>query len=611
MKAMQTIINYIKSLQINQQIFYLTIVLATIPLLIISMIIYYASVQIVKKEYAESSQLILENLSFNIDQYLQSIETGALSIHLENDFQQTLEEWSKVNVDTDPYLNLQLETNLKKFISAINLSINDAVSVQIYSEQQVFHSDFFRYEVFEASQVEESVIYKKALEAKGNIILSRTHQSIYDSDDDAVISLARTINKIGSKQPLGVLVLNVQLNALHDILRLSETSNRNFIIMDSEASVIYASDKDIIDESMHLIGHNQKLTNVLASNDVENDLYVTVNHTPSFVNFVTSPYSDWTVIQYIDQAEMTKQASHLRTIFWILIVLSLITAFSFMIILQKRVTQPVIELSEKVDLIGKGDFTVQLKETDRLDEFGTLYKGFNRMTQDLANNVERSSILKTQQKVAHYSALKSQIHPHFLANALESIQMQAIINQQHDISEMIGLLGALFRKSIQSGKELVTLEEELSHIRLYIDVQQMRFGDKINYIEDIDERALGKGVLHFSLQPFVENAIIHGLEAQHEDGSICIRAEISGEHLLISIKDSGVGMDEENIKRINKQLQSNSEQLNDKHIGIKNVHDQIRYYFGEAYGVSIDNAIDKGTIVTLTLPIRELSKQED
>lgn len=605
MKALKTIIHYIKRLQINQQIFYLTIVLATIPLLIISIIIYYASVQTVKKEYAESSQLILENLSFNIDQYLQSIETGALSIHLENDFQQTLEEWSKVNVDTDPYLNLQLETSLKNFISAINLSINDAVSVQIYSEQQVFHSDFFRYEVFEASQVEDSVIYKKALEAKGNIVLSRTHQSIYNSGDDAVISLARTINKIGSKQPLGVLILNVELNALHDILRLSETSNRNFIIMDSEASVIYASDKDIIDESMHLVGHNQKLTNVLALDEAENDLYVTVNHTPSFVNFVTSPYSDWTVIQYIDQTEMTQQASHLRTIFWILIILSLITAFSFMIILQKRVTQPVVELSEKVDLIGKGDFTVQLKETDRLDEFGTLYKGFNQMTQDLANNVERSSILKTQQKVAHYSALKSQIHPHFLANALESIQMQAIINQQHDISEMIGLLGALFRKSIQSGKELVTLEEELSHIRLYIDVQQMRFGDKIHYIEDIEEDALNKGVLHFSLQPFVENAIIHGLEPQHEKGSIYIRAQISGEHLKISIKDSGIGMNEEQMKRIDKQLQSSIEQLNDKHIGIKNVHDQIRYYFGESYGVSIEKGSDKGTMITLTLPIRE------
>lgn len=576
----------------------------TIPLLIFSIIIYYSSVQSVKKEYAESSQLILNNLSFNIDQYLRSIETGVLSIYLEHDFQQTLEEWRGVNADTDPYLNLLLETNLKHFIGSINLSINNAESVQIYSDNQIFHSDFYRYQVFDASHIADTSVYQKALEMKGKLILLSTHQSQFSTSDTKVISLVRTINKIGSKQPLGVLVINIKLDAIHDILGLSETSNRNFVIIDEDAAIIYASDDTIINDSMELIGNNQSIKNVPSMD--KSDLYLTVNHTNSFVNYVTSPYSNWTVIQYTDQEEMVKQAKQLRIIIWILILLSLITAFSFMFILQRRVTQPVIKLSEKVHSIGKGDFSVQLSDTARVDEFGTLHKGFNQMARDLEQNVERLSTLKTQQKVAHYSALKSQIQPHFLANALESIQMKAIINKQYDISEMIGLLGALFRKSLQSGKELVKLQHELSHTRLYVEVQQMRFGDKIQYIEDIEERALNKGILHFSLQPFVENAIVHGLEPLGKPGTIFIKAKIISEELYITIQDNGIGMDVHTLELIRERLLSTSEQLNDEHIGLKNVHDQIRFYFGESYGISITSELNKGTTVALRLPLQTL-----
>src|SRR5699024_1271029 len=125
--------------------------------------------------------------------------------------------------------------------------------------------------------------------------------------------------------------------------------------------------------------------------------------------------------------------------------------------------------------IREGNFALEMKQNVRQDEVGALYDGFNDMAKHLEQNIERSTILKTQQKVAHYSALKSQIHPHFLANALESIQMQAIINDEREIAEMIGLLGALFRKSIQSGKEVISLEDELAHIRFYVKVQQLRF----------------------------------------------------------------------------------------------------------------------------------------
>lgn len=588
-------------LRINEQIFLLMIILVTIPSIIISIVIYYFSVQSVKQEYVDSSRLILDNLSFNIDQYLQGIEKGALGIYLENDFQRTLQEWNEMPEQVEPFEYLQVENNLRRFIGSINVSIPDVESVQVYANGKVFHSNFFRYAVFDDMDASSTRLVDRALTAKGGHVLESTHISLYGDPSVEVISLARTVNKLGSKQPLGVIVINIRLDAIHNILSLAETANRNFVILDDAAGVVYASDQSLVTDYMNLNDDNNLLAKALVIDD--DHYYAPVNNVSSFINYVTSPYSNWTVVQYTDENHMTAQASQLRFIIQIIIILSIVTAIIFLFILYRRVTKPVIELSEKVRLIRDGHFELPASiNNGRKDEVGMLYDGFNEMANHLSHNIERTTILKTQQKVAHYSALKSQIHPHFLANALESIQMQAIINDQRDIGEMIGLLGALFRKSIQSGKELVTLEDELAHIRLYVQVQQMRFQDKIHYVEDIDERAFAIGVLHFSLQPFIENAMIHGLEPQSEPGTIFLQATVDGDRLIITIQDNGVGMDQERLKIVREQLCDPSNTLQADSIGMKNVHEQIQYYFGQDYGVSIESELGRGTTVKIELP---------
>src|SRR5699024_10376772 len=126
----------------------------------------------------------------------------------------------------------------------------------------------------------------------------------------------------------------------------------------------------------------------------------------------------------------------------------------------------------------------------------------------------------------HFSALKSQMNPHFLANTLETLQMKAIIEDQDELSEMIGTLGELFRLNTQSGKEIVMLEEELYHTRLYVTIQQMRFGERLHFTEDFTEGSLSIPVLHFSIQPFLENAIIHGLEPKEGKGEIHLQTNL-------------------------------------------------------------------------------------
>ena len=584
---------------VNYQIFVLMIITITIPLLILSGIIYMFSIQSAKSEYQNSSSLILNNLSFNFDQYLQSIETGALTAQMDSQLQNALENWGKSDSEHDYVQSLEYQNAIEHFISSIEMTIENVDSVQIYLDNRVFYSSLKR-AVYDVSNLTNEEWYKQTVGKKGGIMLFGTHQPFNRvNSKDSVISIARVINKSGTRKPLGVLLIDIRLDSLRDILNLSENRNRNFVILDDIGDVVYASNTNHLnsDQTFKVLIHP-----ILS--DLKEDsgsFYAPVDGVDSFFNFVTSPYSEWTVIQYIDEHEMTKHANVLHKVILWLGFFSLGLAMLFMVILYTRVTKPIIYLSKQVKKIGSGKFDVDLN-INRHDEFGILFQGVSKMVTDLQDYIERASSLKAQQKLAHYRALKSQINPHFLANALESIQMKAVINKQRDIAEMIGLLGQLFRTSIQSGKETVTLEEELQHVRLYVQIQQMRFGEKIQYKENLCANCESTRILHFSLQPLIENAIVHGLEPKYEPGILEVSTTLSGNDLLIMVKDNGVGIDEKQIKYLQDKLSQSSNTLIEEHIGLKNVHDQIRYYFGDEYGIEIESLLDEGTTVTIRIP---------
>ncbi|WP_028552640.1 sensor histidine kinase [Paenibacillus sp. UNC451MF] len=148
---------------------------------------------------------------------------------------------------------------------------------------------------------------------------------------------------------------------------------------------------------------------------------------------------------------------------------------------------------------------------------------------------------KANQKVAQLGALKSQINPHFLANALETIQMKAILNGDRDTGEMVGLLGKL----------------------LYVKVQQMRFGDKIQYVENLTPGSETMHVIHFCLQPIIENAIIHGLETQVESGLLEVSTVIIEHELLIKVRDNGAGMNEQDLVQLQDRLKQHTDSLSE------------------------------------------------
>lgn len=220
-----------------------------------------------------------------------------------------------------------------------------------------------------------------------------------------------------------------------------------------------------------------------------------------------------------------------------------------------------------------------------------------------------SRALKTE---AELHALQNQINPHFLYNTLEIIRSRAMRRGNEDVAEMVEALGMLFRYCINSPGELATLAQELDNIHDYLLIQRYRYGDRFTYhevIEDDSEIVMNSSLPVMTLQPLIENALVHGINPKTQGGSIILRVECLRDRLKIVVEDDGVGIAEEELQRVRRSLRerggsgaSSTGKSRSVGIAMQNVNQRIQFYFGMQYGVDVASTQNVGTSVVVTLP---------
>ena len=285
------------------------------------------------------------------------------------------------------------------------------------------------------------------------------------------------------------------------------------------------------------------------------------------------------------------------------IIASMILISAFSISYGRRMNQ----ISQQMHYVAQGEYD-KVVPIEGHDEIGKLYEDLEQMMKDIqklmADVVEeqvQKEKLHTRQKEVEFKMLASQINPHFLYNTLETIRMKAMVNKQPEIADLVKMLAKTMRYNIQVTDQLVNLKAELQMVEYYLKIQNYRFGDRITseviISPEIDRNAL---VMPLLIQPFVENAFIHGLEAKDRDGRLTVRVAMAEEDIEIEIIDNGVGMDYYELGRLRKSLH---EENNDQtHIGVHNVNQRIKILYGENYGVRIESKKEEGTKVIITIP---------
>lgn len=276
----------------------------------------------------------------------------------------------------------------------------------------------------------------------------------------------------------------------------------------------------------------------------------------------------------------------------------LITALSYYIPLS--ITRPIRKLSEVTDQVAKGDLTVR-SDVRSGAEVSVLSDSLNTMIDKIDELLEQVKKEQIRLRKAEFELLQSQINPHFLYNTLDAIVWLAEAGEQKKVVSMVGSLSDFFRTSLNQGKDIITIKEELQHSRSYLEIQQMRYQDILNYEIDVPEELHRYLIPKITIQPLVENALYHGIKNKRGLGRIVISGRKEEDFLILQIEDNGIGMRKERLDQVKEGM--NQKIPTEKDIyGLYNVNERIRLNFGEKYGLSIESTYGEGTVVSIILP---------
>lgn len=274
---------------------------------------------------------------------------------------------------------------------------------------------------------------------------------------------------------------------------------------------------------------------------------------------------------------------------------------------SKIVNRPVKELIDAMKHFEKDTDNFSFNEKDeKVSEIKILSDSFGHMSVRIKELMEKVRREETELRKTELKALQAQINPHFLYNTLDSIQWMCERGETDNASKMVGALAKLFRISISRGHELITIKDEINHVKNYLVIQSFRYREQFSYSFEVDEKLETFLCNKITLQPLVENAIYHGIDRLVDEGEIKItvkEAEDDQNDILMIVEDNGVGMSEEQCRKILCKERSDS-----SGIGVKNVNDRLKIYFGKKYGLTVKSELDVGTVMTARIP--KIAKEE-
>ena len=406
----------------------------------------------------------------------------------------------------------------------------------------------------------------------------------------------RIVNTEQQFAPAGVMFITIDLSELGGIAGMVRA-------YDSAVTYISASDGRVIfDSSGALTGGMlpEALSSCLGSGPVNE-----VQQEPGKYIMVSSSAEgpEWYLLSLIPESVYTADALSVSTVILITAAVALAIAAAIAAAASRAISRPVEALAEAMDSSGIEDLSqrVPVQGTDEIARLGT---SFNRLMDDLESSIQREYIMNLRQKDAVIRALQAQLDPHFLYNVLQSIGSIALVNDIPEISTITTSLGSMLRYSIKGEGTLATVREELEHVRSYLAIQKIRFQDRLDYIIDVPECVMDGLLPRVSLQPMVENAIIHGFEPRSEPGTICVRSWLEGDTLVIEVSDDGQGMSAARLDAINRQLAGDPglESGPAVGIGISNLNARLKLLYEQAGELRIESEEGIGTVLQIRVP---------
>jgi len=477
-------------------------------------------------------------------------------------------------LDAFQYINRTLPS-----LMTLNANI---LGITIYTGNHTLYSDgqYVKYTEEMSPAMEEQV-----LDAAGSTVYF--HSGDFKADD-AYITIARSLSYFSLQHPYGILTMDINANEFYSLIKM-ENDNKSVYIIDESGGVISTGDQYLQSNQLFdVFPIQERMTQDAGSFDIK------INGQERFFTYkkLSNGWSTVITVPYNELLANANQAT--KNVIWFS-MLAIGLAILLLYFTTKVMTKRIEVLLQQIRKVERGDFRMSIKPMGH-DEIGQVSFAFNKMASTIQSLIHDVYVKEIARKESELNTLQAQINPHFLYNTLSSISSLAIKEGAMQVYQMVNYLAKYYRVSLNKGKRIILLEQEINLVKNYVAIQKIRFRDKLHMHYDLDEQLFGNTTIKLILQPFIENCINHAIG--DESGiNINVKLRQEGDDILLQVIDDGIGMTPEQLD----QALNKSDNLSG--YGVKNVDDRIKLTYGEEYGVSIFSRLGIGTAVTIRIPV--------
>ena len=449
-------------------------------------------------------------------------------------------------------------------------------------------------------ELHHAPIYQIARDSENGMVwahVEKGNEQIYEMNRTDKIVLYREIRDLAQKKTLGHITIGVSQEYFTSLSENALRSDEALLVLDRSGGVL--SSVGNVDE---------ELAEYLQSEDfVKADYRKRADHFGygSYEVICMQLEKNASIIcKIVPRYNVQTQIREAAYMPLLLLLGMLLALLPLLVIISNVVTKPLLRLREAIVEVSTGDFDHQV-EISTQDEIGEVAQCFNRMVNSIRELIEKNYVITLQEKESELAALQAQINPHFLYNTLDSLYWQAIEADNEDLAESILALSQLFRLVLNQGQSEVSVSHEIELVSRYLQIQKMRFTKRLEYTIEIDPAISHAKIPKLILQPFVENAIVHGFENLDVACSLSVRGTHEDGRIRFEIKDTGVGMRQDQIDAL---WEEESNQYRKQRIGryaIKNIRERLQRRYQGDFTLEIQSEIGKGTVVILTIPFEE------
>lgn len=590
-------VRWLNDMKIRNKLIFFYVIVVMIPVLIVGLIVIQYFRQDALEKATEQTENNVQRIKTQIENQLYVPISVSNQLLLDRDMERVA---TTLYSEDNPIELVNAYRNYTDFTDYVR-AYSEIQSIQLFTDNPTLLDNL---QFMNAnSQVRATNWYERAMK-------DRTIYWMYidDMNDPSMastkqLSLVRQIffPNTGKRS---VLVVQVDTDYLNELLSQEPFDT---MVADKDGYIVAAKDRTSIGKTLRDMGFEVAVDDTEQEQTFERaiegvDYQVSIN-----TLIPESSKSGLTIISAFSSASIVHDANRIGLIGTGLIAFILLMALLAVYFNSRLISSRLNKLNRNLNRVAEGDLDT-VSRIDGHDEIGQLSEQFNYMVvniKELMNQVyeasEANNRLEVMQREIKLKMLASQINPHFLFNALESIRMRAHIQGEKDIARAVQLLGKLIRRNLELGNRHTSLKNELDMVRSYLDIQKFRHGDRLHYELSAGEDTLDVMLPPLIVQPLVENAIVHGLENKETEGAVILHAVRVGEEVLIDVSDNGAGMTPERLRQVEESIRE-KEESEESRIGLRNVHQRLVMTYGEECGLRISSELGKGTQIYFKIP---------